>query len=84
MQTVGARESRKAPSGKRITVVEMGLSTYYFFRGPRSHRQVMVSVRHPFYARFREEEALRKANDNSWLGTFLRNDENFFRRIRRT
>lgn len=61
MQTVGARETRKAPSGKKLTVVEMGLSTYYFFRGPRSHRPVMVSVRHPFYARFREEMALERA-----------------------
>ena len=79
MQTVGIRETRTAPSGKKITVVEMGLNTYYFWRGPRSHRQRMTAVRHPFYARFREEQALDKANQRgSWY------NENEFRRFVRS
>lgn len=89
MQTVGEREVRKTASGKKLTVVEMGLNTYYYFRGPRSHRPVQVTVRHPFYARFREEQALDKVNGRwKWhneneFRRIMFNDERFFQRTRR-
>lgn len=47
----------------RIKVEDVGgLTTHYSFRGPKSHRRVVVAVRHGYYARFCEEQALRKAN----------------------